>query len=472
LKILIIEDDLIFVEGLVALLSDVHRVTVEVHSDVESAQAALRAKMFDLIILDLKLPSTKGALDAKAEHGHAVFDVIMSLAPGTPVRILTSSEPDAFLRRLVGKADQSDVWGGGLKVSTVEYYVKDEATDLIEEIKMHAAVIEQTDRIDINSRGVELGLNQQQCRALRSFVRKSGGASCEARRLGGLSGSVVLKVIVNDEKGRKVAASVAKIGLREKVSKELAAYDRHVRNMKIGAFAHVVAQQEQGLQNSSSVFYQLADGFDRTFFDVVLESPKDAARVIEGIRCALEVWSDAREQRICTVKDVRRTILDDQAYESIISDYGLEGLRWVEEAEVSVASSCLHGDLHGSNVLVDAALTPVVIDYGDVGRGFTCIDPITLELSMIFHPDAVRLRDAMQGGLEHWVDRDEYTSKNAVKPVIDACRNWAYDVAGGDKAFLAAAYCFTLRQLKFNTVDSELTMSLLRLLAARLDSKR
>jgi len=250
MKILVIEDDQPFADGLLALLSDVQGVSAEMHSDAESAATAIAEEMFDLIILDLKLPSAKGALDAKAENGHALFELILRSAPGTPVRILTSSEPDKFLRRLAGKGEQTDIWGGGNKVPTVEYYVKDEANDLIEDIRLHARVISETDRIPINTRGIDLALNRPQQRAIRSFVRKTGGSSCDARRLGGLSGAVVLKVVVADERGHRVAAAVGKIGLQEKVSKEMVAYDRHVKNLKIGAFAHVGSHQDQCLHNT------------------------------------------------------------------------------------------------------------------------------------------------------------------------------------------------------------------------------
>jgi len=184
------------------------------------------------------------------------------------------------------------------------------------------------------------------------------------------------------------------------------------------------------------------------------------------------VWSSTREQRICTVKDVRRSILDDKAFEKITAEFELEDLRGIEELQISIAASCLHGDLHGANVLVDSALHPVIIDYGDVARGFTCLDPVTLELSMIFHPDANQLKAELEEGISNWPDRQAYAAESKVKPVIEACRDWAYDVAGGDAAFLVAAYCFAFRQLKFDTVKPTTTISLIRSLAQRIEALR
>jgi Ser/Thr protein kinase RdoA (MazF antagonist) len=48
--------------------------------------------------------------------------------------------------------------------------------------------------------------------------------------------------------------------------------------------------------------------------------------------------------------------------------------------------ACVHGDLHGSTALVSASGSAVVVDYGDVAEGPASLDPVTLELSLILHP--------------------------------------------------------------------------------------
>ena len=50
-----------------------------------------------------------------------------------------------------------------------------------------------------------------------------------------------------------------------------------------------------------------------------------------------------------------------------------------EEIAQEIATSCQHGDLHGFNVLCDGLGNAVVIDFGNVGRAPSCIDPIVLE---------------------------------------------------------------------------------------------
>ncbi len=64
---------------------------------------------------------------------------------------------------------------------------------------------------------------------------------------------------------------------------------------------------------------------------------------------------------------------------------------------------CVHGDLHGENILVSSEGGVLVIDYGDVGFGSAVYDPMTLELSAVLQENPTRGPD--------W-------------PTADACRQW------------------------------------------------
>ena len=113
-----------------------------------------------------------------------------------------------------------------------------------------------------------------------------------------------------------------------------------------------------------------------------------------------------------------------------------------------------------------------MIDFGDADQGFTALDPIALELSLVFHPDAKKLglRDTLIGNLDAWPDIDGFAANSELKPMIVACRDWAHDVGGGDLAVLAAAYAYALRQLKYDTVPPETTIGFLKKLAARISA--
>lgn len=464
MKVLVIEDDQAFAEYLIVSIGE-RGVDVLCAGDVESALAQIRTCVHDLIVLDLRLPSRDGALDATQEHGHDMFNKISELAPGTPVRILTSSEPDRFLRQLAARGDRFDVWGSGEPVNTVGYFVKDEAIELLDEIERLAPIIDETDAITINTRGYDLRLTPTQQLAVKAYVRETGGASCTLRQLGGLSGSVVVSLTTNNFQGQTISTCVGKVGPKSKLDRELIAYNRHVKHLKIGAFAHIVSHQHAGLYGSSAVFYRLADEFGKTLFEIARARPQEVVSSITVVRQALAGWTDARTLSRSRVSDIRRSVLDDDTFFELVAENNLDDLTDIEEFHVDAFRSCIHGDLHGANVLVNDDLAPVLIDYGDVGEGYTCMDPITLELSLIFHPDSAPHYQSLAENLAAWHDVGAYLDGSAAREVVSSCRDWAYDVGGSDLAVWAAAYSFAIRQLKFQTVPKDITITFVRSLA-------
>jgi len=130
-----------------------------------------------------------------------------------------------------------------------------------------------------------------------------------------------------------------------------------------------------------------------------------------------------------------------------------------------------HGDLHGLNVLVTPEGEPTLIDYGDVRRANAALDPVTLELSVVYHP-------AMQGHLggwpsemqaENWGDIDVFCSGCPVEAFVRACRAWAVNVSAGEQEVLATAYAYSVRQVKYGNASLPLA---LRVAAGTVDALR
>jgi hypothetical protein len=166
------------------------------------------------------------------------------------------------------------------------------------------------------------------------------------------------------------------------------------------------------------------------------------------------------------------SVISDDDATAITAKFGLERVRKIESKRIHVAKSCIHGDLHCGNVLVKSDGGAVLIDFGDAGPGYTCLDPLALELSLVFHPDAAKLglRDNLLARLDAWPDIDEFAPGDRLKPTITACRNWAHDVGGGDQSVLGAAYAYVFRQLKYNSVDPSITRGFLEKLEERLSA--
>jgi CheY-like chemotaxis protein len=123
--VLVVEDDPTFVLE----LSDTIRKLpgepqISIARSRDSAAEYLTTSFFDVIILDLRIPTTDGALDADVRHGHTVFALSRTLAPGTPIRVLTGSPAEDFIPDLLASQQQMDIWGEQRKVGTVDFLQK------------------------------------------------------------------------------------------------------------------------------------------------------------------------------------------------------------------------------------------------------------------------------------------------------------------------------------------------------------
>ena len=124
MRILVVEDELEFADEILAELSTrVPPPDVETAMDREAAFARLDANPYDLLILDLRVPTTKAALDADPAHGLAVFTHARQVAPGTPILILTATSGDEYFPELLGQARQENIWGQG-EMPTIQFLKK------------------------------------------------------------------------------------------------------------------------------------------------------------------------------------------------------------------------------------------------------------------------------------------------------------------------------------------------------------
>lgn len=471
MRILLVEDNKSFADNVIATLRNISdNFSIFNAKGRDSSIAAIKERFFDLIILDLNIPTVDDELDGAVDHGQAVFYEAQANCPGTPIYILTGSEPDKFCLDLARHGSKIDLWGTGKEIPGVLYFPKDDANRLVHEVVSLAELLGGTDKITINTRGKNITLSPEQKRTLRIFTRANGGSSCEISRLGGLSDAIVLRVTVHDFRQNVRALCVAKLGLAEKISKEIQSFESDVKLLKMGAFAPVVKHLNQGLKGFAGVFYSLAEGYDSTLFDAVANDISSVPEIIDQVRSGLERWTAAKKVERVKISRIRQRVLSDSALDDILEKFNLPFVKEIEEIEVDASISCIHGDLHGANILVNPKYIPVLIDFGDVGEGYTCLDPVTLELSMVFHPDgsALGLAGPLLKLIERWPDIETYIESNQLKPAIVACRDWAHDVGGGDKAVLAAGYAFGIRQLKYATVDPSHTLLLLTNIAEKL----
>jgi hypothetical protein len=234
--------------------------------------------------------------------------------------------------------------------------------------------------VEIRKKGKPFQLNIAEDRLLRSFTRRRGGARCELGELSGdLSDTRVFRVKVFDHTGSTRNLAVAKIGSHAAIRSEARHYDSEISRLNPNATPRRLETVEFGAKDTAVVFYSLAEGYERTLFQLAAEAPTMIKNVIDQIQNMTAAWRDRVPETRSKTADIRRRVLDDRKFREIATSYSPEWVAEFERKNIQVRQCTIHGDLHGGNVLVNEHGGAILIDYGDVGQGAASLDPITLE---------------------------------------------------------------------------------------------
>ena len=428
----------------------------------DEAYSLLEDGFLDLVILDLKIPTVSGALDANPEHGHVVFNKIRSEAPGTPIFVLTGSPVEDFIPSLLQNQQQIDIWSEGKKTGTIEFLKKYKINTCPEILIPIANAIERLSDVELDHEGLDLSLAED--RLLRIFAKKFQGARCVVSKLGGgLSGARVIRLYVTDSQGVQVHNAVAKLAKLDAILREGQCFDDHVARLRPEATPRKLATLEFGAHNLAGIFFSLQAGFDNSVFEVARHYPNRCSTIIKSVESTTKPWVSGVPETRKTIREFRRRILSDQSFEEIQAAFGLDWVSDFEGKEIQARWACIHGDLHGCNILVSAKNTTALIDYGNVGNGPASLDPVTLELSVLFHPEAVVPAGAWPSGeqAKAWGNLDSYLVDCPFPEFTQECRQWAFRVATGKRDVAASAYSYLIRQLKYDDTNKELAICLL-----------
>ena len=447
MNILIIEDDPDFVGEIKTRVDQLCREPMyTIAACVQSATEKLEREFFDLIFLDLKIPSTTNSMDSDPQHGRNILDIAKTVAPGTPIFILTGSSAEQFLPEMMKLSHQVDIWGQNKELPLIGFQKKHRIDELNDAIKPYIEACDSVCEVEVNESD---DISFSVIRIIKIFTALVGGVFCNIRRIGGgLSDASVYKLEVKDGNGSTIHNSVAKIGEPHTIQDEVERHDRFIQRLGSNATPRKVAVLNYGAKKTSGVFYSLAIASELNGFSFIDEG---AGKLIEGIIGCLQAWNRASTQRRVTIKEIRRTFIDDECFNRIRP---LISHEWVDNFEmnsVQINWGCVHGDLHGLNVLSSSDSVPVLIDYGDVCECASSRDPITFELSVFFHPEGPLRNSA-------WPNNELATLWGQVEFINDdcpateyfkSCREWSVKVSVGRRERAAVAYGYLVRQFKY-----------------------
>lgn len=455
MDVLIIEDEQYIHDAISKKIDGLTNIT---HCyDLEESLNHIENSNFDLIILDLAIPSKIGLMDHNSQYGLQCFYKIKEYAFGTPVIILTGSTAEDFIDQLLLSQDIVNLWGEEL--SLIRFCKKYNILEGLDLIKSYKDKWLSLNNIEVSNIGFDL--NWFNKRLFKIFVMKKSGVRCSVEIVGGgLSEAEVYKMIVYNSQGNIIFNVICKIANTEIINQETNNYNNFICRLSNNASARLIDTIKVGAKNKVGVFYSLAQGFNDHFFsEKILVDPLNVFNSLKGLHEAWEVY----EKRV-EIKNIRRLILSDENLDKIIAKYNLNWVNSFEEINVQVNWGCCHGDLHGLNILVKGD-TSILIDYGDVKEAPSCLDPITLELSLLFHPQGPLLvnNKISDNLITSFLSENIEIADNYCLDYIQECRKWMLEKSIGKKEVLGVRYAYLIRQLKYET-NPDVALKLLDIL--------
>jgi CheY-like chemotaxis protein len=463
-KILIVEDSVRNIQELEReIIRNYPAGTVTIAQSRDSAITVLEANWFDLVVLDRKLPTVDGALDEDVAHGAAVYAHIRTAAPGTPILFWTAFPDEEYFNQILHDARQENVFGAG-ELPMIRAIAKSRFDQLNQAIAEVHDALQRLQEVELRQRpGLEMDLTATQGRVLKVFARRVGGDAVEVAALtGGLSEAIVIRAAVFVG-GRPLSLAVGKILRIDELRGEEACYQRFNR-LGPGAAPAMVCQVRAGAAHLGGAFYQLAAGYDRSLFEVLSDVPDAGPEVVRRLRESTRSWAEAAQESRTSIREVRRLLVNDATFDvaqATLHDLDLAAL---ETEMITWRRQCCHGDLHGENVLINTERAPILIDFGEANDLPAAWDPLTLELSAISHPGGLRrsLEWPTLEQIAQWSDINVYLQDCPYAGYIRACREWAFEVAPGNRTLYAVAYCYGLRQFKYPDTDKAAAEAIVR----------
>lgn len=463
LRVLIVEDQDEMREFVEEELSELAPpVDIVFASSADVAIAELRQRAYDLVVCDLRIPALEGGADAAVEHGYAVQAFARAQYPGMPILFLTGNASLGQTSDAMARGGIGDLFGDGPE-PMVRLVQKNHIVDFSQRVDEMNQRYERLRSIVVEHASEQAEpFDEMVVRAMQIYARRRGATNVTVQRLSGLSGSTALRAEFLDDTGATICRAFAKVGPISKIGDEMARYRDHVQGvLGLRSFAPDAGQVLANLRENAAVFYTVADGYTRSFFDIIGDSEEHVTDAISSVRAALSPWHERQVERVLTVGGLRREFLSDSKLaklEGVDISFGTP----FEENSFGAAFSVHHGDLHCGNVLLDAEGQVLLIDFGDVAERPQGFDAVSLEFSVLFHKESP-LRGSGWPRLDQarrWWDLEGYLEGCPVPGFVRACRQWLdaypHDVVN------ALVYVHACRQLKYSDVDPALALAVAR----------
>jgi CheY-like chemotaxis protein len=457
MKILLVEDeDRSVRQTMAGIDAAAPGSSVTVVGSRDEAVEVLRAEGFDLIVCDLRIPPYDSSADISDRHGLAVHAEARESCPGTPIFFLSAFATPRNTSSPLSFGGTQNVFGlsGYPMVQLIEKDDLDRFEALVHDLFLALTSLDTLCRLSPGEIKDEMFV-----RAARIYAKQINMSDAEIHTIiGGLSNAPLGRISLSSKQSGKANVFMKVVPFRDAES-ETRRYQEFVPNrLQGGNFAPSLPPITAGLRGKAALLSNLADGCV-SLFGLLETNELKAAEAVKALRNATAPWEHAMDSEPMTLADLRKRRISNVKLSALSES--IEEFRTTESLEIAMKSRICHGDLHGENVLVTPDGRPILIDFGDLGPNVAPLDPVTLELSIIFHKAGPARSSTWVESVDWaaWADLETFAAGSPFESFIRECRAWALDQDDADAVY-GMAYAHAIRQFKYSDVDTRIARAI------------
>lgn len=397
--------------------------------------------LIDLFVLDRRLPVNAGER-ATDEFGDELLQEVRLGYPDARLIVFTGF---ATIRHVQGSLE-----GGGQlpaqgsqPIDRVTVLEKDQSLEFKEQVERFRFLLQSLDDVEIITPIGGDPLSELDKRALRRLAFDYRAVSISVAALGGgLTGASVWRCELHRKEGRiatVVAKRVKSPGSRGGLAELL---PRANATAMIGTLSGLMA-------GSYLNVLQIAGESPCALMDFIAEQPARAVELAKPVWNALH--GVVAQPRMLSAAELCRPLISWELLSDLLAPYGVR----VPLGSLTVTTQIgpRHGDLHPGNVLIDNE-QPVLIDFDSEAFASGALDPITMLISTLVHPDSP-IRGALWPAPSVIMSSFatlEFGKGHACELWFRGVQEWIEECRSSEREFWALVLAYAGRQLRYQDV--------------------
>ncbi len=413
--------------------------------------------LIDLFVLDRRLPVNMGE-PATDELGDELLNEVRSNYPDARLIVFTGFATIRHVQDALQGSGQLPAQDGQ-PIDRVTVLEKDQSLEFKAQVEQLRQLLQSLDDIEIITSSGMATLSDLDKRVLRRLAFDYRAVSISVSSLGGgLTDASVWRCDVNRTEGhiakvvaKRVKSSLARGGLPELLPR---------------ANTTSTTATLSGLMAGSRLnVLQIAGDAPYALMDIIAQEPARAVELAKPIWDVLH--GVTAQQKTLSVAELCDSLIAWHELPGLLNPHGVQVPAGTLTATTRVGVR--HGDLHPGNVLIDNDQA-VLIDFDSTTFAAGVLDPITMLLSTLVHPDS-----PIRGAL--WPDVSEINLRFATAdfgqnhvcgPWFRGVHEWVEECRSSQREHWALVLAYTGRQLRYNDVlDDPETVSRVVAIAQR-----